>query len=42
MVGERLEGIKKLGKIISNLFTKFDKNVEGLSTIFIFNKFSSD
>lgn len=41
MVGERLEGVKKLGKIVSNLLTKLDKNEEGLSIVFVFNKFAS-
>ena len=41
MVGERLEGVKKLGKIVSNLLKKLDKNEEGLAIAFIFNKFSS-
>jgi hypothetical protein len=42
MVGERLEGIKKLGKIVSNVLTKFHKNLEGSSIAFIYNKFSSE
>jgi hypothetical protein len=39
MVGEKFEGIKELGKIISELFENYQREPEGNCTAFIFNKF---
>jgi hypothetical protein len=42
MVGEKFEGIKEIAKIVSDLFSEYRKPIEGASTEFIFNKFTSN